>query len=224
MRKEVLSTMTTFHWQDNLSSTAFTPRDFQVELLAAASEQNIVICLGHNSSKEFIALKLILEKSSELRTHNNVDNLHKITIVLTATSTGAESLYNLIYHLTDLKVLNCNENLDEVYDWPNLHNGYQVIILDINKCLDAASKQSLDSSLINLIVIDECHKNYSNPELIRLLEYVRKSNPKPNILGLAGPLHSAGCSTDQLAFHVEILEKTLQCRVETASDIVTVLR
>lgn len=217
--------MTTFHWQDNLSSTAFTPRDFQVELLAAASEQNIIICLGHNSSKEFIALKLILEKSNELRTtHNNYGNAHKVTIVLTATPTGGESLYNLIFHLTDLEVLNCNENLDEIYNWPILFNSYQVIILNITKCLDAASIQSIDFSLINLIIIEECHKNYSNHELVELLEYVRQSNRSPKILGLAGPLHSAGCSTDQLAFHVEVLEKTLQCRIETASDIVTVLR
>lgn len=216
--------MTTFHWQDNLSSTAFTPRDFQVELLAAASEQNIIICLGHNSSKEFIALKLILEKSNELRNTHNNDNVHKVTMVLTATPTGGESLYNLIYHLTDLKVLNCNENFDEIYNWPMLLDSYQVIILNVTKCLDAASIQSIDFSLINLIIIEECHKNYSNHELVELLEYVRRSDHMPKILGLAGPLHSAGCSTDQLAFHVEVLEKTLQCQTETASDIVTVLR
>lgn len=217
--------MTTFHWQDNLSSTAFTPRDFQVELLAEASEQNIIICLGHNSSKEFIALKLILERSNELRTHNN-DSVHKVTIVLTATPTGGESLYNLIYHLTDLKVLNYNENADEIEidNWASLLNRYQVIILNVTKCLNAASIQSIDFSLFNLIIIEDCHKNYSNHELVKLFEYVRRSNPMPKILGLAGPLHSAGCSTDQLAFHVEVLEKTLQCRVETASDIVTVLR
>lgn len=219
--------MTTFHWQDNLSSTAFTPRDFQVELLAAASEQNIIICLGHNSSKEFIALKLILEKSNELRTTHNNDNntVHKVTIVLTATETGGESLYNLILYLTDLKAFNCNENLNENdYDWPTLLNSYQIIILNITKCLTAASRESLDFSRINLIIIEECHKNYSNYELVELLQYVRQSIPMPKILGLAGPLHSAGCSTDQLAFHVEVLEKILQCRVETASDIVTVLR
>lgn len=215
--------MTAFHWQDNLSSTAFTPRDFQVELLAEASEQNIIICLGHNSSKEFIALKLILQKSIALRTHTN-DSQHKVTIVLTATPTGGESLYNLIFHLTDLKVINCNGNSNEIDHWPSLLSSYQVIILNIAKCLNAAIVQSIDFTLVNLIIIEECHKNYSDHELVKLFEYIRRCEPVPTILGLAGPLHSAGCSTDQLAFHVEVLEKTLQCRVETASDIVTVLR
>lgn len=214
--------MATFHWQDNLSSTAFTPRDFQVELLAAASEQNIIICLGHNSSKEFIALKLILEKSHELRRHTN--HVHKVTLILTATSTGGESLYNLIFHLTDLKVLNVNEHSDESFDWSTNLAEYQVIILNISKCLDAASIGAIDFSLINLIIIEDCHKNYSNYELVQLLQCIRENGSMPKILGLAGPLHSAGCSTDQLAFHLEVLENTIQCKAETASDIVTVLR
>lgn len=214
--------MATFHWQDNLSSTAFTPRDFQVELLAAASEQNIIICLGHNSSKEFIALKLILEKGPELRRHTN--NGHKVTLILTATTTGGESLYNLIFHLTDLKVFNANEHSDAIIDWPFHLNAYQVILLNITKCLDAVCTGAIDLARINLIIIEDCHKNYSNNELVQLLECFRANGSVPKVLGLAGPLHSAGCSTDQLAFHLEVLEKTIQCKAETASDIVTVLR
>lgn len=214
--------MATFHWQDNLSSTAFTPRDFQVELLAAASERNIIICLGHNSSKEFIALKLILEKGHELRRHKHP--VHKVTLILTATSTGGESFYNLIFHLTDLKVLNANEEPDEICDWSTNLDRYQVIILNIAKCLNAVSIGAIDVSRINLIIVEDCHKNYSNHELVELLEHIQKCALKPKILGLAGPLHSAGCSTDQLAFHLEVLEETLQCKAETASDIVTVLR
>ncbi|XP_031628056.1 endoribonuclease Dcr-1 [Contarinia nasturtii] len=215
--------MATFHWQDNLSSTAFTPRDFQVELLAAASERNIIICLGHNSSKEFIALKLILEKAHELRGHHN--GIKKVTLVLTSTSSGGESIYNLIYHLTDLKVLNVNTILKEQLNWKEYLRDFQVIILDIPKCLDAVRNGAINIiQNINLIVIEDCHKNYNNVQLLLLLEYVRNDKKMPKILGLAGPLHSAGCSTDQLPFHLEVLEKTIQCKAETASDIVTVLR
>lgn len=214
--------MATFHWQDNLSLFAFTPRDFQVELLAAASEQNIIICLGHNSSKEFIALKLILEKSYELRTHNN--EIKKVTLILTANSSGGESIFNLIYHLTDLKVLNANTISDNKLDWSKYLEDYQVIICDFSKCLNGVRIGAVDFMHINLIVIEDCHKNYNNVELVELLEHVQKCGQMLKILGLAGPLHSAGCTTDQLAFHLEMLEKTIQCKAETASDIVTVLR
>lgn len=211
--------MAAFHWQDNLSSTAFTPRDFQVELLAAASEENIIICLGHNSSKEFISLKLILEKSHELRYHHN--EAKKVTIIL---SDGGDSIYNLIYHLTDLNVININTKSENEFDLRANFQEFQVIILNIEICLDAFSAGTVDFSLVNLIIVEDCHKIYNNNKLVQLLELVQNSKPRPKILGLAGPLHSAGCSTDQLGFHVKVLERTIQCKVETASDIVTVLR
>lgn len=216
-----VKTMATFHWQDNLSSTAFTPRDFQVELLAAAFEKNIIVCLGHNSSKEFITLKLILEKSFELRGKYGE---RKITLILTNSPTGGESMFNLLFHLTDLKVINVNSDLNDTINWEQCLHDYQVIILNVAKCLNAAKCGFIGFALVNLIVIEDCHKNYSNLEFIDLFKIITHTIPIPKILGLAGPLHSAGCATDQLGFHLEILEKSVQCKAETASDIVTVLR
>lgn len=210
-----------FQWQDNLHSTAFTPRDFQVELLAAAGEKNIIVCLGHNSSKEFIALKLILEKSHELRRN---DDQRKTTIYITSTSAGGESTYNLIFHLTDLRVINLNAFQINDIKWEECFANYQVIVLNVDLCLDAIICSYLDLSTINLIVIEECHKKYGSPEIKRLFGYIKESDPVPRILGLAGALHNAGCKPDQLSFHLELLEQEIQCTAETASDIVTVLR
>lgn len=211
--------MATFHWQDNLSSTTFTPRDYQIELLAAAYEKNIIACLGHNSSKEFIALKLILEKSHELR---DATSTRKTSIFLTSTPTGGESIYNLVYHLTDLSVLNGNVETDE--EWPNTIYEYQVVILNVSKCLIATACRFLDIARINLIVVEDCHNNYSNHEFVELFKLIEKANPAPKILGLAGPIHNAGCATEQIGFHLEILEQRIKCKAEAASDIVSVLR
>lgn len=210
-----------FQWADNLHTTAFTPRDFQVELLAAAEERNIIVCLGHNSSKEFIALKLILEKSYELRPHNGSK---KITIYITNDLDGGESTYNLIFHLTDLHVVNLNTVKPEDVDWEVCFNKHQVFIMNINLCLDALICSYLDLDEVNLIVIEDCHKKYGCAEFEQLFKYVKDCVNKPKILGLAGPLHSAGCQLDQLCFHLELLEDMFGCKAETASDIVTVLR
>lgn len=212
--------MATFHWQDNLSSTAFTPRDFQVELLAAASEKNIIICLGHNSSKEFIALKLILEKSHELRSQNG--HHKKVTLVLTATPTGGESMFNLIHHLTDLKVVNLNME-DSKSDWKSSQQNHQVVIVDMVKCWHFVRSGCLDFAQINLVIIEDCHKNYSM-EFYQLTNCIKKSKLMPKVLGLAGPLHSAGCPSEELPYNLEYLERVMGCKAETASDIVTVLR
>lgn len=212
--------MATFHWQDNLSSTTFTPRDYQIELLAAAFERNIIVCLGHNSSKEFIALKLILEKGHQLRDSDH--GTKKTSIFLTSSPNGGESIFNLVYHLTDLTVLNGNVHTDD--EWPNKIYDYHVVILSISKCLLAVACKFLDFARINLVVVEDCHKVYSNNEFVDLFRWISAAKPGPKILGLAGPIHSAGCATEQLGFHLEMLEKRVQCTVEAASDIVTVLR
>lgn len=213
-----------FHWQDNLHSTTFTPRDFQVELLAAAAEKNIIVCLGHNSSKEFIALKLILEKSHELRRGRDDVN-RKITLYITSGSCGGESTYNLVFHLTDLKVINLNVKALGELDWERCFDDFQVIILNVDLCLDALICSYLDLSRVNLIVIEDCHMRCaSNAQIDRLSAYVNDSVRKPRILGLAGALHNAGCKPEHLSFHLKQLEQQMQCTAETASDIVTVLR
>lgn len=210
-----------FQWADNLHSTAFTPRDFQVELLAAAEERNIIVCLGHNSSKEFIALKLILERSYELRPQNGKK---KVTIYITNETKGGESTYNLVFHLTDLKVINLNAVKQQDIDWETGFDQHQVVIMNIDLCLDALICSYVDLALVNLIIIEDCHKKYGCVEFKQLFEFVEQCEKKPKVLGLAGPLHSAGCQLDQLCFHLELLENMLQCKAETASDIVTVLR
>lgn len=213
-----------FHWQDNLHSTAFTPRDFQVELLAAAGEKNIIVCLGHNSSKEFIALKLILEKSHELRRGRH-DAKRKTTLYITSGSRGGESTYNLLFHLTDLKVTNLNAKPAAAVQWERCFDDNQVVILNADICMDALICSYLDMSTVNLIVIEDCHMECAlSAQIHQLFDYVNDSVPKPRILGLAGALHNAGCKPEHLTFHLEQLEQHMQCTAETASDIVTVLR
>lgn len=209
-----------FQWQDNLHSTTFTPRDYQVELLAAACEQNLVICLGHNSSKEFIALKLILEHSNELRRLEN----RKRTLFITRDSHGGDSAFNLLFHLTDLSVINLNSTTKAKIDFEKCFDKYQVIILSTELCIDALICSFLDLKMINMIVIEDCHKNSAADELQQLFEFMKDCKYTPKILGLAGAIHNAACSTNQLDFQLQRLEKAIHCRAETASDIVTVLR
>lgn len=210
-----------FPWADNLHSTAFTPRDFQVELLAAAEERNVIICLGHNSSREFIALKLILERSYELR-RSNAEK--KVSIYISSEASNGTSMYDLIFHLTDLKVVNLNAINRHDIDWEQTLAKFQVLILNVELFLDALVFSYVDVSQVNLVVIEECHKRYGDEDITKIFDFIHISKAPPKVLGLAGPLHSAGCVPSQLAFHLNYLEKAIDCRAETASDIVTVLR
>jgi endoribonuclease Dicer len=203
--------------EGNLSVVCFTPRDYQVELLSAAKERNIIICLSSNSAREFCALKLIQELSNELRAGD--EKSRKITLFLTSST----SAYNLIHYLTDLRVVNLND--EEDVDWASVVSENQVVMLETKACLDALESFDLDLNAVNLIIIDDCHQRTRKSDItdIFLRHYNRTVN-KPKVFGLAGSLHSAACSSARLGAELEYLESLLKAKAETASDIVTVLR
>jgi len=206
-----------FLFEGNLSSLSFTPRDYQVELLSAAKERNVIICLSQNTSKEFCALKLIQEQATELRLNGPEK---KVALFLTS----SPSAFNLIYYLTDLKVINLNEQRDEQIDWETLADN-QVIVLETNRCLDALECSYLDLNSVNLIILDDCHRRTRKSDLTEIfLNHYRKATDKPKIFGLAGPIHNAGCPAARLGAELEHLELLMAAKAETASDIVTVLR
>uniref|UniRef100_A0A1B0DCA1 ribonuclease III n=1 Tax=Phlebotomus papatasi TaxID=29031 RepID=A0A1B0DCA1_PHLPP len=208
-----------YTWADNVHTTAFTPRDYQVELLAAAFEENVIVCIEQNSSKEFIALKLIHELGKDLRCKDNL----KTTIYLSHGRDGV-STYNLIYHLTDLVPLNCcNEEKDIAWTKENLLG--KVVIISPEKLLSLLKAHVLNIEQINLICVEDCHKLSFTEEVQDIfLKFYEKTQNPPKILGLAGPFHNAGCPLGRLGAEIEYLEQFVHCRAETASDIVTLLR
>lgn len=198
-----------------ISNRSFSPRDYQTELLSQAYEQNIITCLPSKLAKEFCALKLIQELSHELRRKED----RKISIYI-STSTSA---YNLVFYLTDLKVINLND--EEQINWKNVKENYQVIFIEAEQCLNALEDLSLDLNDVNVLIIDDCHFRTRKKDLTTIfLNFYKKAKRKPKIFGLAGALHSASCSTGRLGAELEYLEGLLNARAETASDIVTVLR
>lgn len=223
-----------YFWSDNVHTTAFTPRDYQIELLAAAREQNIILCL--NQFTEFIAFQLIQEISHELR-HKDPKGRHKLAIYLTNNSYA----YGLIENLSDLKVFQCEEKerTNETHEkeenakeneypeinWEEVLNTNHVVFMSIENLINVLVCEYLDLNDVRLIIIDECHKVYGKPQVHELFnQYYAKTAKKPSILGLAGALHSADCAPGRLGAELDWLEKLMRCRAESASDVVTVLR
>lgn len=203
-------------YEGNLSAISFTPRDYQVELLSAAKEKNIIICLPQNAAKEFCALKLIQELSHELRSREN----RKISLFLTS----SPSAFNLIYYLTDLKAINLNDLDEDVIEWENLFD-YQVVILETELCLNALECSLIDLNQVNLIIVDDCHRRTRKSDISEIfLKHYKNATVKPKVFGLAGPIHNAQCLPARLGAELEHLESLMKAKAETASDIVTVLR
>lgn len=203
-------------YEGNISAISFTPRDYQVELLSAAKERNIIICLSQNSAKEFCALKLIQECSHELRRAENP----KISLFLTS----SPSAYNLIFYLTDLKVINLNDVDEDVIAWDKL-NKHHVLIMETEACLNALECSYLDLNTVNLIIVDDCHRRTRKSDISEIfLKHFKSATEEPKVFGLAGPIHNAQCVPARLGAELEHLESLMMAKAETASDIVTVLR
>ena len=218
---------------NNIHTTVFTPRDFQTELLAASFEENTLICLGHRSSKEFIALKLLQEMAGAAR------KAQKFSIYLTQNNRETSSMYTMLSHLTDLKVqqmLAKDEATDDkaadglsANDAVLLPPNFQVYVMHPQQLLRLLRSGLMRLQQIYLLIVEDCHVNEMLVQVWPLFEKFladgsNKPSQFPKILGMGGPLHSCGCPLENLNAMLNSLESSLHCKAETASDIVTVLR
>lgn len=202
------------HWSDNLHTTLFSPRDYQVELLAAAFERNTIICLGRKSSKEFIALKLLQELGRKARYTHSIVGVY-------LSCNKAPTLYTMLQNLTDFQIY------QETNDFTILPKNYNIYILQPRTLLISLRNCDLKLSDICVLILEDCHCDVLLNDALSIFREFYLTNESlamPKVLGLAGPLHSAGCALGELDAMLKALEKTIHCKTETASDIVTVLR
>uniref|UniRef100_A0A182VRB7 ribonuclease III n=1 Tax=Anopheles minimus TaxID=112268 RepID=A0A182VRB7_9DIPT len=229
--------MSLFHWTDgNIHTTALTPRDYQTELLAMAREENLIVCLAHNSAKEFLAVKLIQSMRSERWDHPEAP---RKTVYLTP-RVDRTLLSSMVSNLTDLKVANVGtvEFSDDSHEPDSI--GVSVVSTDVasadvlffgsdSTLLEYIDQGTVQVADIGLLIVEECHKSYGHQELWEICSRLvgtknRSAHHRTRVLGLAGPLHGAGCTPERLCWELHYLERCLRARIETASDITSVLR
>ncbi|ETN63439.1 dicer-1 [Anopheles darlingi] len=223
--------MTVLHWMErNIHTTALTPRDYQTELLSMAREENLIVCLAHNSAKEFLAVKLIQSLRSDRDERREEDaaaasNRRPRKTVFLTERTDRAVLASMVANLTDLTVSTVANDgeLSSRYDLAAsdvLFMSSAAVLLEL---LDQAEVLRVEH--IRLLIVDECHKTYGHPELWEVCSRIERSNgTRTKIVGLAGPLHGASCTPERLCWELQCLERCLRARIETASDITSILR
>ncbi|XP_063233868.1 endoribonuclease Dcr-1 isoform X2 [Bacillus rossius redtenbacheri] len=216
-----------YHFNDNVHTKSFTPREYQVELLDAAKERNIIICLGTGSSKIFIATKLIQELASTIRRRWHEGGKRTLFLADSAVMVSQHASY--IRHLTDL-VVSEHSALDEdgVFTpayWDSVLRKHQVLVMTSAVCLHVLSQRFLQLTDINLLILDDCHRALTDHPMRQIMrEHVAPCKSRPRVLGLTAPLLSSSSDPGHLEGELCRLEAALHCRAETASDIVCVLR
>ncbi|XP_046424425.1 endoribonuclease Dcr-1 isoform X2 [Neodiprion fabricii] len=208
-----------FPLNDQVHTKSFSPREYQVELLYAALESNIIVCLGKNSEQIFIVIKLIQELATNNRRSPSEGGKRSVYILRDTDRCLTKAVY--IQQLTDLRVLICDSET-----WPEFDRKFaesQVIVATSHVCADLLNQNKIYPSQINLAIVDQCHKAVNDEKLKFVLQKFNVSNG-PRLIGFAAPVFNLTRQPGRLEAEVELLEKTFHCRIETASDIVSVLR
>ncbi|XP_066152978.1 endoribonuclease Dcr-1 isoform X1 [Euwallacea fornicatus] len=203
------------YMNENVYTHIFTPREYQVELLESAKKRNTIVCSSTSSSKAFLLVKLLQEYSWEMRKAP-----HKKALLILDQQNVA-LLASHIKYLTDLKVISL---LEEDMYIEALFQENQVIVSTAELCESITSLLNLER--YNLLVIDNClngSRQVRISEIMNKYERLQDCN-KPRILGLTTGLLGTELQSDRLEAELRRLEKLLCSKVDTSSEIVTLIR
>ncbi|XP_018346016.1 PREDICTED: endoribonuclease Dcr-1 [Trachymyrmex septentrionalis] len=209
-----------FPLNDQVYTKSFTPREYEVELLYAAKEKNIIVCLGKNSEQTFLSIKLIQEFATNNR--RLVSNGGKRAIYILNDEDKCTIIGTYIKQLTDLKVLACDSGILEEFD--QSFESSHVLVGTSKVYAQLISESKLLPCHINLVIVDECHKSIEDNNLKFVLQTFLLCNNVPRIIGLAVPVFNLTQEPGRLGLEIEKVEAAFQCEVETANDILSIIR
>nr|KAF7402076.1 hypothetical protein H0235_015412 [Vespula pensylvanica] len=207
-----------FPLNDQVYIKSFTPREYQVELLYEAKEKNIIICLGSNYEQTFIVIKLVQEFATNNRRPVKEGGKQIIYILSDKEKCLLKATY--IKQLTDLNVSLCDTCTDLTKEVTNSH----VLVTTSKTCALLLSDKKILPNQISLVIVDECHKSVYDNKLRFILQTFLTCINIPRIIGIAVPLFNLTQEPGRLGLEIEKIETAFKCEVETASDILSILR
>lgn len=155
-----------YHFNDNVHTTVFTPREPQLELLDEALKRNILICMCKN--RNFIASKLVQEVA--IRCNDN-----KTTLYITNSSQSVSRQTSLIRRLTDLRVQDyiVNDSNWTKTLWREQLRTKDVLVMSSSVAAYVLHMNFIAFTDLNLIVLHDCLAILNSP-------VIRKVSVKEN--------------------------------------------
>ncbi|XP_017892073.1 endoribonuclease Dcr-1 [Ceratina calcarata] len=208
---------------DQIYTKSFTPREYQVELFYAARNRDIIVCLGKNSEQTFLVIKVIQEFATNNRRALSKGGKRSVYILKNQEKCITKETY--IRQLTDLRPLLCEGSCSENEFAERLETSH-VLLTTSKACAQLLREEKLCPRQINLVIVDECHKFIIDDDLNYIIRSVVRveGSEKARVIGLAVPLFSLTHEPGRLESELDKVEATLECQVETASDILSILR
>nr|XP_023016629.1 endoribonuclease Dcr-1 [Leptinotarsa decemlineata] len=206
---------------ENVYTHTFTPKEYQVELLDSAINENTIVCSSTSSSKAFIVVKLLQELSWQMR------NNYGLKAIFILDLQNVPIMTSHVKYLTDLKCISITQHIAEIEHIKENVENHQVIITTAEICLEMVRFPVInDFSGFNLLVIDDCLYGPRQTLIRQIMNvcYNMFVNERPRVLGLTSGLLSSELQPDRLEAELKGLEKLLNSQVDTNSEIVTLIR
>ncbi|NP_001163918.1 dicer 1, ribonuclease III S homeolog [Xenopus laevis] len=212
--------------QEAIHDNIYTPRKYQVELLEAALDHNIIVCLNSGSGKTFIAVLLSKELSYQIR--GDFSKNAKRTVFLVNSEKQVSQQVSAVRTHTDLKVGEYSD-LQKTQCWAKgkwyqEFQTHQVLVMTCHIFLNVLKTGNVSLSNINLLVFDECHLAIQDHPYRDIMKICESCQTCPRILGLTASILNGKCDPHDLEEKIQNLEEILRSNAETATDLVVLDR
>eukprot|EP00057_Strongylocentrotus_purpuratus_P014474 XP_011668948.1 PREDICTED: endoribonuclease Dicer isoform X1 [Strongylocentrotus purpuratus] len=206
---------------------SFTPRHYQLELLETALEQNTTVCLQSGTEKTFLAVMLIKELSGSVRLR--LEDGGKRTIFLVNSESYLSEYGNVIHTHTDLNVKEYR-NSDKMISWDRTRwqdeiEHCHVAVMDSEIFLKLLQMSYVGLSMLNLLILDECHHTLQHLHPYHQIMLAFKQYPRddrPRILGLTESILKGDFKPCALEEHIDMLETSLQSKAKIATNLTSI--
>ncbi|CAH0552970.1 unnamed protein product [Brassicogethes aeneus] len=199
----------------------FIPRNYQIQLMEIALQQNTIIYLPTGSGKTFIALMTLKQLSEPLA--KSYSEGGKLSVILVNTVALVDQHAKYFENHTYFKVgrYSGEFNLDfwPREKWYEEYNKFNVIIMTSQILKNLIESNYIDLNKINLLIFDECHHGVSNQPMRQIMMNFQGLTSPPRVLGLTATLLNGNCSPLKAMNEVKTLETTYHAKVATVNGL-----
>jgi endoribonuclease Dicer len=199
----------------------FTPRNYQVELMETAVENNTIIYLPTGAGKTFIAIMVLKRLSEPLSRPYSANGKISFILVNSVALVDQHAKYVRDHTVCTVGTYTGEMNLDcwRRDEWEVEFNKYQVIIMTSQILVNLINNNFIDLEKVNLIVFDECHRGVDDQPMRQVMKTFHSCLEPPRILGLTATLLNGNCKLGKVMDEVRALETTYHSKVATVDGL-----
>eukprot|EP00981_Chlorochromonas_danica_P004718 scaffold954_cov173-Ochromonas_danica.AAC.4 len=204
-------------------------RPYQERVIKVALTQNTLAVLPTGSGKTLIAVHVIQERLRLIRLKKEEEGSRRSIIIFLAPTkvlVGQQKAYIQAHSDACIIEITSDTNLTASYNkrhwgvtgWSEWLLHYEVIVMTPQILNYLLQKKLFDASLLDTLVVDECHHACRNNPLVAICRELRNGGYHPLILAItASPVQ---CKTDSIWDEIKTLEMNLGCQMIYSKEII----